>query len=89
MEKTPDDDNRKGVEIMVPLRYLRNFWRTLEIPIINCEVNLISAWFRDCVITNSTGDGKFKINDAKLIYYYYLLRMMMVENHIKIIIFQK
>ena len=66
MEKTPDDDNRKGVEIMVPLRYLRNFWRTLEIPLINCEVNLILAWFRDCVITNSTGDGKFKINDAKL-----------------------
>ena len=39
-EKTLDDDNEKGVEIMVPLKYLSNFWRTLEMPLINCEVNL-------------------------------------------------
>ena len=39
--KTPDDDNEKDVEIMVPLKYLSNFWRTLEMPLINCEVNLI------------------------------------------------
>ena len=35
-------------------------------PLINCEVNLILTWPRDCVITNSTGEGKFKITDAKL-----------------------
>ena len=39
--KTPDNNNEKDVEIMVPLKYLSNFWRTLEIPLINCEVNLI------------------------------------------------
>ena len=39
--KTLDDDNEKDVEIMVPLKYLSNFWRTLEMPLINCEVNLI------------------------------------------------
>ena len=33
--------NTNDVEIMVPFKYLRNFWRTLEIPLINCEVNLI------------------------------------------------
>ena len=66
MEKTPNDGNTEDVEIMVPLKYLRNFWRTLEMPLINCEVNLILACFRDCVITNSTGEGKFKINDAKV-----------------------
>ena len=38
--KTPDDDNEKNVEIMVPLKYLSNFWRTLEMPLINCEVYL-------------------------------------------------
>ena len=38
--KTPDDDNEKDVEIMVPLKYLSNFWRTLEMPLINCEVYL-------------------------------------------------
>ena len=66
MEKTPNDGNTEDFEIMVPLKYLRNFWRTLEMPLINCKVNLILAWFRDCVITNSTGEGKFKINDAKV-----------------------
>ena len=35
---------------MVPLKYLSNFWRTLEIPLINCEVNLILTWSSDCVI---------------------------------------
>ena len=35
------NNGRKDVEIMVPLKYLSNFWRTLEMPLINCEVNLI------------------------------------------------
>ena len=38
------------VEIMVPLKYLSNFWRTLEMPSINCEVNLILTWSPNCVI---------------------------------------
>ena len=38
------DDGTKDVEIMVPLKYLSNFWRTLEMPLINCEVNLILKW---------------------------------------------
>ena len=42
--KTPAADNEKDVEIMVPLKYLSNFWRTLEMPLINCEVNLILTW---------------------------------------------
>ena len=64
--KTPDDDNEKDVEIMVPLKYLSNFWRTLEIPLINCEVSLFLTWLPNCVITNSTGEGKFKITDISL-----------------------
>ena len=64
--KTPDDDNEKDVEIMVPLKYLSNFWRTLEMPLINCEVNLILTWSSTCVITNSTGAGTFEITDTKL-----------------------
>ena len=35
------DDGTKNVEIMVPIKYLSNFWRTLEMSLINCEVNLI------------------------------------------------
>ena len=39
--KTPADDNKKDVKIILPLKYLSNFQRTLEMPLINCEVNLI------------------------------------------------
>ena len=51
---------------MVPLKYLSNFWRTLEMPLINCEVNLILTWSSTCVITDSTGAGTFKIDDIEL-----------------------
>ena len=64
--KTPNIDNKKDVEIMVPLKYLSNFWRTLEMPLINCEVNLILTWSSTCVITDSNGAGTFAITDTKL-----------------------
>ena len=40
---------RVDVEIMVPLKYLSNFWRTLEMPLINCKVELILDWSANCV----------------------------------------
>ena len=64
--KTPADDNEKDVEIMVPLKYLSNFCRTLEMPLINCEFNLILTWSSTCVITNSAGAGTFEISETKL-----------------------
>ena len=51
---------------MVPLKYLNNFWRTLEMPLINCEVNQILVWSSTCVITDSAGAGTFAIRDTKL-----------------------
>ena len=56
----------KIIVIIVPFKYLSNFWRALEIPLINCEVNLILTWSSTCVITNSTDAGAFTITDAKL-----------------------
>ena len=64
--KTPNDGNEKDTEIMVQLKYLSNFLRTLEMPLINCEVTLILTWSSTCVITNSTGEGKFKVTDINL-----------------------
>ena len=58
--------NTKDVEIIVLLKNLSNFWRTLGMPLINCEVNLILTWSKDCVITNSTGEGKFSKTETKL-----------------------
>ena len=57
---------KKKIEIMVPLKYLSNFGRTLEMPLINCEVNLTLTWLTTCFITNSTGAETFKITDTKL-----------------------
>ena len=45
-----NDDGIINVEIMVPLKYLSNFWRTLEMPLINCEIELILDWSANCVI---------------------------------------
>ena len=64
--KTPANSNRKYVEIMVPLNYLSNFLRTLQMPLINCEVCLILTWASTCVITNATGVGRFAISETKL-----------------------
>ena len=52
-KKIKGQSNNNGiinVEIMVPLKYLSNFWRTLEMPLINCEIELILTWSRNCVI---------------------------------------
>ena len=49
-----DNDGRKIVEIMVPLKCLSNFWRALEMTLINCEINLILHWSSNCVIMSTT-----------------------------------
>ena len=66
---------------MVPLKYLSNFWRTLEIPLINCEVNLILTWPSTCVIvsTNIANQGAtFTITDTRL--YVPVLTLLTQEN---------
>ena len=56
------DDGTKYVEIMLPLKYLSNFWRTLEMSLIKCEINLILRWSANCVIvsTNVIVSNKIK-----------------------------
>ena len=66
----------------MPLKYLSNLWRTLEIPLINCEVNLILTWSKDCAITNSTGDGKFSITETKL---YVLVVTLSTQDNVKLL----
>ena len=59
------NDGRKDVEIMVPLKYLSNFWRTLKMPLINCEISLQLKWSRKCIILAETANNQnptFQIN---------------------------
>ena len=63
------DNGTKNVETMVPLKYLSNFWRTLEMPLINCEINLILTWSTNCVIVSTNHanqNATFAITDTKL-----------------------
>ena len=43
---------KDDIKIVVPLKYLSNFWGTLDIPLINCELSLTLAWSKDCVSTS-------------------------------------
>ena len=63
---TPTDGNTKDVKIAVPLKLLSILWRTLEMPLINCEINLILTLSSTWIITNSTTDWRFAITDRKL-----------------------
>ena len=48
------------------LKYLSNFWRSLEIPLINCKVELSLSWNENCILTSLAGNSTFTITDAKL-----------------------
>ena len=41
---------KDDVEIAIPLKYLGNFWRSLDIPLLNCEITLILSWYKECVL---------------------------------------
>ena len=63
------NNGTKNVEIMVPLKYLSNFWSTLEMPFINCEIALDLNWSENCVIvaSNVANQGTtFSVTDTKL-----------------------
>ena len=47
---TEDNGRKNGVKIAVPLKYLSNFWRSLEMPLINCKVELSLNWIERCVL---------------------------------------
>ena len=63
------DNGTKNVEMVVPLKYLSNFWRTLEMTLINCEVNLLLTWSGFYVIVSTdvaNQNATFAITDTKL-----------------------
>ena len=62
------NDGTKAVQIIIPLKYLNDFLRTLEMPLINCEVNLILTWLANRVISNAAQnqDATFVITHTKI-----------------------
>ena len=59
-------DYQKNAKIAVPLKYLINFWRLLDMPLINCKIYLDVNWTKNCVISDNIGNRTFKITNKKL-----------------------
>ena len=58
MGQTGNNGRIDDVEIMVPLKYLSNFQRTLEMPLINCELEFVLTWSANCVIIYANVAGQ-------------------------------
>ena len=52
-------------KIAVSLKYLSNLWRNLEMPLINCDINLILTWSANCVTFEVDSAKTFTITDTK------------------------
>ena len=59
-------ENLKMQKIVVPLKYLSNFCRSLEMPLINCKIHLELSWTKDCVVSNIAGVTTLQVTSAKL-----------------------
>ena len=57
---------RLNVKAVVPLKYLSNFFRSLEMPLINCKIKLNLTWKKECVLSTGAGEAVFVINDTKM-----------------------
>ena len=57
---------RLNLKVVAPLKYLSNFFRSLEMPLINCKIKLNLTWKKECVLSTDIGDSVFIINDTKL-----------------------
>ena len=62
----PNGISRLSVKVGVPLKYLSNFFRSLEMPLINCKIKLNLTWKKECVLSTNAGNAVFIINDTKL-----------------------
>ena len=89
-----DNDSLTNAKFVIPLKHLSNFWRALNIPLINCEVELILTWSKNCVLADMTVNADadpaivapsgaiFQITDTKL---YVPVVTLSKENDIKLL----
>ena len=90
----PNNDSLTDAEVVIPLKYLSNFWRSLDIPLINCEIELILTWSKNCVLADMSvnavlnppivppSGATFQIIDTKL---YLPVVTLSKENDIKLL----
>ena len=65
---TNNNLTKNDVKIVVPLMHLSNFWRHLDILLINCEVELILTWFKNCVLIDKlTREANYNVDPEMFI----------------------
>ena len=70
---------------MVPLKYLSNFWRTLEMPLINCEISLQLKWSKYCFLVAGTAANQvpeIKMTDTK---FYFPVITLSTQDNLKLL----
>ena len=64
------DNNVNNVKLVVPLKYISNFFRSLEMPLVNCKIDLELTWHKDCMISSVNAPAgqlvSFMITNTKL-----------------------
>ena len=90
----PNNDSLTDTEVVIPLKYLSNFWRSLDIPLISCKRKLILTWSKNCVLTDMSVNAVlnppivppsgaiFQITDTK---FYVSVVTLSKENDIKLL----
>ena len=81
IQKTMEQKN--GVKMAVPLKSLSNFWRSLEMPLIFCKVELSLKWIESCLYTTAANANKatFETTDAK---HYFSIVTLSIEDNAKL-----
>ena len=61
-----DNIAKRSIKVVVPLKYLSNFFRSLEMHLINCKIKLNLTWKNECVLSTDAGNAVFIINDTTM-----------------------
>ena len=90
VDNTDNNGNLEGVKIAFLLKYSSNFWRPLEMPLINSKVELSLKWIENCILptsiniendaTANAAKATFKITDAKLYVPVVLYQQKTIQN---------
>ena len=68
--KGTDNNNVNNVKLVVPLKYVSNFFRSLEMPLVNCKIDLELTWHKDCMVSSANAAAgqvvSFMITNTKL-----------------------
>ena len=74
--------NKNGAKIAASLKYLSNFWRSLELPLINCKVQFPLTWDENCVLYSEAGNSIFAMTDVK---HYVTIVTLSAEDNAKLL----